>query len=83
MRAGEIWICSDHCCFGIERDFPHYARIISVNNDSVEYSLIDKENGEAMLMVVVLEDGKVGSDYSEFMDREEFVYYYNKLRDTF
>ena len=81
MRSGEIWICNDNCCFGEERNSPHYAKILKLLDDVVEYCLIDMENGELMPMVTgMVDDNGDPILYHDHLSRKEFLYYYDKLR---
>jgi len=82
MKSGEIWICNNNCCFGEEREFPHYYEIISVKLDTVQYSLIDIANREVMPMMVRNRGDFAVADY-DYMERKEFLHYHTKLRDKF
>lgn len=85
MKVGGIWICNYNCCFGVERDFPHYAKILGfLPKDIIEYCLINIENGELEPMITGMSDDNGDTIlYYDYMPRTEFLKYYNKLRDSY
>lgn len=80
MRPGEIWVCNENCCFGVERQAPHYVKIVSIKNDEVEYGIIDPETGEFFGM---LTNNLTKVSDTTLDSREEFIHYHDKLRDHF
>jgi len=85
MKVGEIWICNNNCCFGEEREAPHHAKILKfLPDDVIEYCLIDMSNGELEPMVTgMVEENGDPILYYDHLQRTEFLYYYDKLRDAY
>jgi hypothetical protein len=86
MKVGEIWICNNNCCFGEEREAPHYAKILGfIPYDIIQYCLIDITNGELEPMVTGLLDEETGESiiHYDVLPRTEFLEFYDKLRDEY